>query len=93
MAVLQHFHIFHHHTYTNNLKNLLLFFLHLVAGQAVLHPAFPPKLDSAVNLVSQGGTGMVVTVMVTVMAMVVIFFVMSNPNWSPSHERKQEDLV
>ena len=33
-----------------NLSHLLFCFLHLVAGQAVLQPDFPPKLDSAVNL-------------------------------------------
>ena len=69
----------------------------------MLQPAFPPKLDSAVNLVNQGGTGMRVVVrvmvvvmmaiMVVVVAMVEIFSVRSNPNWSPSQERKQEDLV
>ena len=68
-------------TILTNLTNLLLFFLHLVTGQAVLQPDFPPKLDSAVNL------------MVMVMVMVMVIFAMSNPNWSPNHERKQEDLV
>ena len=66
----------------------------------MLQPDFPPKLDSAVSLVDQdgagskgdgggdgdggdhGGGGMV-----------VIFFVKPNPNWSPSHVRKQEDRV
>ena len=71
----------------------------------MLQPAFPPKLDSAVNLVNQGGTAMrvvvrlmvvvmmAIMVVVVVVAMVVIFYVRSNPNWSPSQERKQEDLV
>ena len=36
---------------------------------------------------------MVVVLMAIMVSMVVIFFLRSNPNWSPSQERKHEDLV
>ena len=48
-----------------NLCHLLFCFLHLVAGQAVLQPDFPPKLDSAVNL----------RMVLVLVEMVVVFFV------------------